>query len=226
MSIRAGLNTVSRITRKPSIFLSVVVFFLTTWVLAAFKVDANQIREPDSSRLTILAQKEDANSQIQVEQKSPANEKVRSWFCRYDKIRKEAQMTPRERRESYKLIGRGIGILIPGFGRISAQRLLEKMIVRYERAIKKFESLQEVPETKELHRKYKLYFVKAHSVFVDCKRLIKNPLLSRAKNKRSLRRSIANRKAELRAFEPQLKQLDKELREKYKIAAYDPGKDN
>ena len=147
--------------------------------------------------------------------------KVETWFLKYDRIRKDAEMTIRERKESYKLRGRGIGVLVPGFGRLSAQRLLKNLIRKYDTAIKELEKLPSIPETEELQIKYKLYFEKAHSVFVDCGRLIRNPLLARAKGNRSLRKSIRNRRIELQALEPQLKQIDNKLRDEFGIPPHE-----
>ncbi|MBZ0185419.1 MAG: hypothetical protein K8F91_04130 [Candidatus Obscuribacterales bacterium] len=144
-------------------------------------------------------------------------EAIASWFSKYDGIRRAAQMSPAEKVKANKLIDKGFFILLPGFGRISAQRLLKKMVSRYEKASVELEELPEIPETKELQLAYQSYFKNAHSVFKDCRRLISHPF-AHSKDGGSLKKSIKKRKEQLDILESQNKLLDARLRDNLHIA--------
>ncbi|MDZ4832821.1 MAG: hypothetical protein SGJ27_03375 [Candidatus Melainabacteria bacterium] len=134
-------------------------------------------------------------------------------------------MTEDERSRADKLMHRRMLVLIPGFGRISAQKLLTKLVSQYENALTRLENLPEISETKELQSTYEQYFQKAHSIFVDCKRLISHPL-ARTKDGIRLKESIKERKKQLSALELRAKQLDGDLRDHYHMDQFktDGGK--
>lgn len=142
----------------------------------------------------------------------PNAERVRAWFEQYDAIRRRAQMTAAERKSADALLKRGFTILLPGFGRISAHRLLRKMIARYETASSEMKELPAQVETRELHEGYTRYFDKARLLFDHTRKAINNPLRSR--------KELVECKHELADLEASLKTLDKQLREKFGIATY------
>ena len=141
------------------------------------------------------------------------------WFAKYDDIRRTAQMSEEERQLSDKLLGRGLGVLLPGFGRIAAQRLLKKMVERYETASRNLGQLPEIEATKQLQQTYIDYFTEAGSLFVDCRRMLHNPL-ARSKKYGFIKRSLKKRRKKLVDLENKAKTLDEQSRSKYGIADY------
>jgi len=143
----------------------------------------------------------------------PANsDRIRTWFDRYDCIRRSAQMTPEERKTADGLMEKKLTLLLPGFGRLSAQRLLKKMIDRYEAAAAAMKELPPEPETRELHEGYTRYFSTSRALFHDTLRTLNNPLRSK--------KELEERKAELAELDETLKTTDKQLRDTYNIPPY------
>ncbi|HEY9869017.1 MAG TPA: hypothetical protein V6D08_07610 [Candidatus Obscuribacterales bacterium] len=122
-------------------------------------------------------------------------------------------MTPTERKQADDLLQRGFSLLLPGFGRIAAHKLLRTMISRYQTAASAMRELTPPPETRELHQGYTRYFVTARQLFVDTRQAIGNPFRSK--------KGLSERKEELTKLEASLKSLDKELRDKYGIKPYE-----
>ena len=147
------------------------------------------------------------------------NEEIKNWFSMYDGIRRKAQMSPKEKSKADRYLHRGFAILIPGFGRIRAHKLLKTLINRYEKASSDLERLPEIPETKELKKAYVDFFKQSHSVFKDCNKLLVNPF---AYNKKDgfLKKSIKERHKKLKSMESDAKTLDQKLRDKHNIEPY------
>jgi hypothetical protein len=137
---------------------------------------------------------------------------VRAWFERYDAIRRAAQMTPEERKTADSLMEKKITLLLPGFGRFAAQRLLKKQIDRYEAAANAMKELPATPETRELHEGYTRYFSKSGALFHDTLRALNNPLRSK--------KELEERKADVASLDESLKTTDKQLRDTYNIPPY------
>jgi len=142
----------------------------------------------------------------------PNSERVRAWFERYDAIRRSAQMTPEERKIADGLLAKKITLLLPGFGRFAAQRLLKKQIERYEAAECAMKELPPTPETRELHEGYTRYFTTSKALFHDTLRALNNPLHSK--------KELGERKAKTAELDETLKATDKQLRDTYNIAPY------
>jgi hypothetical protein len=89
--------------------------------------------------------------------------KVISWFTTYDRIRREAQMTPDERHSAHKLMS---DVLTDDPQDRSAGRvLLTRMASRYVRASAQLKALPPMPETAALQRGYQEYFDTGRRVF-------------------------------------------------------------
>ena len=138
------------------------------------------------------------------------------WLGKYDKIRERAEMEPQEREQADKLLKRGFLLLLPGFGKSTANKLLTSMANRYETAHKELESLPELPETRELQKKYEQYFAEARDLFTDCKKLLSNPL---SRGHEELKQQIKARKLKLVQTESEAKDLDHKTRAKIKESA-------
>src|SRR4030095_7958225 len=139
-------------------------------------------------------------------------DRVRAWFERYDAIRRSAQMTPEERKIADGLLSKKITLLLPGFGRFAAQRLLKKMIDRYAAAANAMKELPTMPETRELHEGYTRYFSTSRALFHATLHTLNNPLHSK--------KELQARKAEVAALDESLKTTDKQLRDTYNIPPY------
>ncbi|MBX9687720.1 MAG: hypothetical protein K2X27_13525 [Candidatus Obscuribacterales bacterium] len=152
---------------------------------------------------------------------SENHESVKSWFAKYDQIRQEAEMEASESKQAKELLNKGIFVLLPGFGRFSAQKLLKAQITRYERAAKEIGSLNAPPETKELQSKYQKFFQESHDLFVESSHIINNPLNPLARFRHlNLEKSLKKRKEELSMLELECKDIDHKLRLQYQITAY------
>lgn len=146
-------------------------------------------------------------------------ERVTEWFSQYDDVRRNAQMSPDERAHADKLKDGKWKLVIPGFARIQARRLLKKMIDRYEAADLELSSLPPPSETEDLQEGYASFFREAKVVFADNLRLLSNPFAKDTDGK-PLRKVLRKRKKELETHEKRVKELDAQLRKKYGIAPY------
>lgn len=142
----------------------------------------------------------------------PNGERVRAWFERYDCIRRAAQMTPEERKIADRILDKKITLLLPGFGRLAAHKLLKKMIERYETAATAMKDLPALPETRELQDGYTRYFITSREVFQNSLKTLNNPLRSK--------KELEEHKQEQATLDASLKTLDKQLRDNYNIPPY------
>src|SRR5439155_8817395 len=104
------------------------------------------------------------------------SEAVKRWFSAYDRIRREAQMTPAERQDANELLAKPIRTLIVKKDKAAARTLLTRMVTRYQRAVGQMRQLPKVAQTQELSDGYAKYFSSAKSLFVDYLELQDRPL--------------------------------------------------
>lgn len=94
---------------------------------------------------------------------SAVRQRVIAWFTAYDRIRREAQMTPDERHRAHALMS---DVLTGNLSDKQAGRvLLAKMAGRYVRASAQLRALPMVPQTADLQKGYEKYFDTGRRVF-------------------------------------------------------------
>jgi hypothetical protein len=140
-----------------------------------------------------------------------SNEKIRSWFCEYDKIRRRAKMTFIEKIQFRHLMGLALSPL--AFWTSDGDDLLKKMIDRYGVAADSMEKLQFPDEVADLHNGYMRYFKEARRLFDDVFKSAKNGPATR----RKLLPTFTEKKRELENLDQENKRLDARLRKQYDI---------
>jgi hypothetical protein len=91
---------------------------------------------------------------------------IKSWFAQYDQMRRAAQMSPAERQQADQILSKGLALFMPGQDKILAQKLLIDLVKRYDIACHQLSSLQIIPATEQLHRRYYQYFVDRASLIL------------------------------------------------------------
>jgi hypothetical protein len=142
---------------------------------------------------------------------SPQQYDVHSWFHQYDRIRKHARMSLKEKFQSRHLLV----LAFDPFAIFSseAEPLLNRMISKYNQAIEQMEELPSLPETTALQDGYLRYFKEAKQLFSYICAAQREPL---AERHRSLHKLI-ERKKQLEILDQGNKELDARLRKKYDI---------
>lgn len=145
---------------------------------------------------------------------------IRQWFKNYDLVRRQAQMSPQERRQADTMLSKGMSLLAPGPEKTSSQQLLTKLVVKYNRACQQLEHLPLLPQTEQLHRGYHQYFSSAKNLFTDYLRVQNNLFAVDSRTGNPIAGQLMERKASLEALDQQNKYLDEQLRQKFGIPPY------
>ncbi len=155
--------------------------------------------------------------QSQMQQTNPND--LRRWFGRYDQVRRDAQMTPQERKKADGLMSKGLSIFVPGEEKVSTQALLSKLVAKYNTACEQMKQLELYPETKQLHLGYYRYFNDARGLFSDYIKVQENPLV-KDQNGAVLAGGLLQRKQNLEFLDQNNKALDGQLRNQLGVAPY------
>lgn len=145
---------------------------------------------------------------------------LRGWFDHYDKVRRQAQMTPAERNRADNLLSNGLAVFVPGPEKDQAQKLLRGLVAKYQVAVNDMKMMPLYPETEQLHRGYYQYFNDARALFGDYLRVQDNLMVKDERTGKSLMSELMQRKANLEVLEHQIKDLDQNLRGQLGIPAY------
>ena len=145
---------------------------------------------------------------------------IAQWFHNYDQIRHQAQMSPGERQRADALLSRGFSILMPGDEKEATRRLLESMVMRYQKACQQLRQLPQLSQTTTLHHAYYNYFATASQLFSDYVRVQDNLLTPDASTGQPLATSLIQRKQNLEVVEHNCKQMDAQVRQQFGIAPY------
>jgi len=146
--------------------------------------------------------------------------RVGQWFTRFDQIRRQAQMTPGERKQADQLLSRGMSVLMPGPEKVEARNILTALVSKYNNATNQMKQLPMIPETKELHRGYYQYFNNARMLFSDYLRVQDNLFVSDPQTGKPLAGQLMERKSLLEGLNKQIKDLDSDLRSRHNVPAY------
>ncbi len=157
------------------------------------------------------------NQMTQMQQTNP-NE-LRRWFSRYDAVRRDAQMTPQERKKADGLLSKGLSIFVPGEEKVTTQALLSKLVSKYNTACEQMKQLELYPETKQLHLGYYRYFNDARGLFSDYIKVQENPLV-KDQTGAVLAGGLLQRKQNLEFLDQNNKTLDQQLRNQFGVAPY------
>jgi len=145
---------------------------------------------------------------------------VPQWFNRYDQIRREAQMTPDERKQASTLLSGGVKPWRPENEKQAAKRLLTKLTAQYRKATMAMKALPMLPQTQKLHRGYYQYFSTAGDLFADYLTVQDNLLAKDKTTGRPLLGELLERKEKLSQLNDFIQDLDKKARNEFDIPAY------
>ncbi|HMW88405.1 MAG TPA: hypothetical protein PKN86_05855 [Candidatus Obscuribacter sp.] len=145
---------------------------------------------------------------------------IKRWFAAYDQVRRQAQMTPSERRQADAMLSKGLSMFVPGDEKLAGQKLLSGLIGKYQQAMGQMKQLPLYPETEKLHRGYYQYFSDARNLFSDYIRVQNEPFAKDPNTGERLIGQIVVRKANLTDLESNVKALDAQLRGGFGIAPY------
>jgi hypothetical protein len=129
---------------------------------------------------------------------------VTKWFCKYDRIRRDAEMPL-----SDKLL---FCLLTAARSEKRSSGLAARMIERYTAALSALKELKPIPETKDLQDGYVLYFSTARQLFTD--------YLDAQKQGTITDQSVISEKKKLEEIDKANKKLDATLRTEYEISRY------
>jgi hypothetical protein len=144
----------------------------------------------------------------------PQKQRVQQWFTHFDRIRREAQMSPAEKATAIRLWATSFVTTGPQ-DTSDAEQLLSSMVLRYEKAATELERLDRIPETRTLQQGYLTFFRKAHGNFKQYVTVL---------NKQSTRHAIDQMqqgRKQLAVIDVRNKNLDRKIRRQYGIAELD-----
>ena len=167
-------------------------------------------------------------NQPQVDYQQRANQpaqtlkggRVNQWFSQYDQIRRQAQMSPRERQQADYFLSKITAVFVPGQEKLAAKELLTRMVVSYRQAASAMKQLPMFPETAELHRGYYRYFVTAGNLFIDYVKVQDNLLAVDPQTGQPLAAQLLQRKLALEQLTQNIQSLDQPVRYQYGIPDY------
>lgn len=150
------------------------------------------------AKSTYLASKATERAQRRQRQENAA---VIAWFKEYGQIRRNAEMTKRDRYQALYL----------GENQRDKNNaaLASRMIERYATAEAAMKQLPSIPETNALHEGYIQYFSSARQLFAD--------FLEAQKEVPFTTKALVPAKKRLAALDKTNKRIDAQLRKKYKI---------
>jgi hypothetical protein len=144
---------------------------------------------------------------------------VPQWFAAYDQIRRQAQMTPAERREADSLLSQGFSVLMPGEQKVEAERLLTLLVKRYSIATQQIRQLPVIAQTQNLQQGYYQYFATAQQLFSDYLK-VENDIFAQTQAGTPLATELLNRKQALEQLNTSIQSLDAQLRAQLGVVPY------
>ncbi len=145
---------------------------------------------------------------------------IRGWFGDYDQIRRQAQLSPDERRQADLILGRGLSLFMPGPDKAVARQLLTELVRRYQVATQQMSNLRMIAPTEQLHRGYYEYFSQAMRLFSDYLKLQDDLLAVDPNTGQPVASGLVDRKENLARLDENNKALDQQLRAQYGIPPY------
>jgi len=145
---------------------------------------------------------------------------LKTWFARYDQVRRQAQMSPTQRRQADNMMSQGLSMFVPGDEKLAGQKLLTDLVNKYTVAINQLKQLPVYSETNQLHHGYYQYFTDARVLFSDYLKVQNEPFAKDPNTGERLIAQIVRRKASLAELEANVKNLDSSLRSRLGIKAY------
>lgn len=139
---------------------------------------------------------------------------VEDWFTQYDAIRRNAQMSLREKLAARRYLDRAArGKPNDEEEVVKAKQLASRLSSKYEAALNELNELPEIDETRTLHQGYSNYFSSTRQLFLDFEKYQGN-------FEDSLRQSLMTRKAKIETLDKTNKRLDGRLRKMYHIDTF------
>jgi hypothetical protein len=145
---------------------------------------------------------------------------IKDWFTRYDAIRRQAQMNPQERARADAMLAKGLSMFMPGQDKQDSAALFQTLQSKNAQADTELKNLPLYPETEQLHRGYHQYFQDTSNLFGDYLRVQNNLMTTDPATGKPLMGELLNRKKYLEDLDANNKNLDAELRSRFKIPAY------
>jgi hypothetical protein len=145
---------------------------------------------------------------------------IKDWFNKYDAIRRQAQMNPQQRAKADAMLSKGLAIVMPGPEKQESAGLFQLLEQKNANADAQLKNLRLYPETEQLHRGYHQYFNETASLFADYLRVQNNLMTTDPKTGKPLMGSLISRKKMLEDLDINNKNLDADLRNRFRIAPY------
>lgn len=145
---------------------------------------------------------------------------IRDWFTKYDQVRRQSQMSPPERAKADSMLSKGLSIVMPGPDKVESAALFQTLEQRDAAAADQLKKMPLYPETEQLHRGYNTYFENAAQLFGDYLRVQNNLMSTDPVTGKPLMGQLIARKKNLEDLDMNNKQIDAELRSRFKIPAY------
>ena len=145
---------------------------------------------------------------------------IRDWFNKYDNVRRQSQMTPPERAKADAMLSKGLAIVMPGADKVESAALFQMLEQRDAEGAEQLKKMPLYLETEQLHRGYHKYFQDASSLFGDYLRVQNNLMTTDPTTGKPLMGQLIARKKNLEDLDMNNKQLDAELRNRFKIPPY------
>jgi hypothetical protein len=145
---------------------------------------------------------------------------IKDWFNKYDAIRRQAQMNPQERAKADAMLARGLSMFMPGQDKQQSAALFQTLQSKNAEADTELKNLPLYPETEQLHRGYHQYFKDTSDLFADYLRVQSNLMTTDPATGKPLMGGLLNRKKYLEDLDVNNKNLDANLRARFKIPAY------
>jgi hypothetical protein len=145
---------------------------------------------------------------------------IKDWFNKYDAIRRQAQMNPQQRAKADAMLSKGLAIVMPGPDKQESAGLFQLLEQKNANADTQLKNLPLYPETEQLHRGYHQYFHDTASLFADYLQVQNNLMTPDPATGKPLMTSLLGRKKMLEELDFNNKNLDADLRNRFRIAPY------
>ena len=160
------------------------------------------------------------SSKAGVSTKATPLAQIKDWFNKYDGLRRQAQMNPKEREKADALLAKGLAIVMPGPDKVESQGLFQTLESKNAQAAEQLKNLPLYPETEQLHRGYYKFFSDTASLFTDYLKVQNNLMAPDPLTGKPLMGQLLLRKKSLEELDAANKTLDLELRGKFQIPEY------
>lgn len=155
-----------------------------------------------------------STSETKKEASGASNEPVKAWFAKYDQIRRDAEMTMNEKLQARSVLTKGLDPASSEEHKEKSKKFAETMSARFGKAAEQLKQLPSDAATEKLQDGYTHFFGQLETIYSE----VANG--DKATGKPVGRAELKQKKDRLTAEDKQIKELDRELREKYSIAAH------